>query len=120
MLREAVNFWSNGQQQHRPDFIAQMGDLIDGQNAKLELLSVHWKQRHPLRECQCNVINLIGNHELYNRTVLLAQLATTHGAASTLRLSGNLTIFLTASLRCPDGESSRWTHTRSTGRLAQR
>eukprot|EP00466_Bigelowiella_natans_P006324 jgi/Bigna1/79100/fgenesh1_pg.59_\ len=74
-LRKAVDYWNN----HAPDiqFIAQLGDLIDGQNAGKygEGLKMECPQTEPAfksvmrefgRSFCTKVHHAIGNHELYN------------------------------------------------------
>jgi manganese-dependent ADP-ribose/CDP-alcohol diphosphatase len=76
-LRWAVDDWTSPGT--RIDFIAQLGDLIDGQCAKdgqrdeaLALLLAEFQR------CGAPVVHCIGNHELYNfdRRELRARLAT--------------------------------------------
>ena len=73
-LREAVDWW----QQQQPNFIAQLGDLIDGQNAKLgQSVSAMEAATSLLNQMSCRVVNIVGNHELYNfdRSALQQKLA---------------------------------------------
>lgn len=64
-LVRAVDWWNALQQP--PVFIAQLGDLIDGINVKLgqsaEALEAALVE---LRRAPCPVVNIVGNHELYN------------------------------------------------------
>ena len=64
-LRVAVSWW-NTLSPH-PDFVAQLGDLIDGRNAGLGTSMSAMAQASALLEgAPCRVYNLVGNHELYN------------------------------------------------------
>eukprot|EP00547_Thalassionema_nitzschioides_P008412 CAMPEP_0194225068 /NCGR_PEP_ID=MMETSP0156-20130528/38767_1 /TAXON_ID=33649 /ORGANISM="Thalassionema nitzschioides, Strain L26-B" /LENGTH=385 /DNA_ID=CAMNT_0038956867 /DNA_START=94 /DNA_END=1251 /DNA_ORIENTATION=- len=67
-LENAVNWWNLQHQRHTPlAFIAQLGDLIDGGNAKLQQSDSALKLAlEQLDRAPCHSINLIGNHELYN------------------------------------------------------
>ncbi len=64
-LSGAVDWWRA--LERPPGFIAQLGDLIDGQNAKLGTsnAALEAAQAH-LERAPCRVVNLVGNHELYN------------------------------------------------------
>lgn len=67
VLAEAVDWWCSLDEAHRPSFVAQLGDLIDGRNkqsgtshAALQAALAH------LSRMPCRVVNLVGNHELMN------------------------------------------------------
>lgn len=64
-LSNAVDWWSA--LHSPPAFVAQLGDLIDGQNAKLGTseAALSAALAH-LDRAPCRVVNLVGNHELYN------------------------------------------------------
>ena len=63
VLQSAVDWW----QPMRLDFVAQLGDLIDGQNAKHGMsVSAMGAATALLDRLPCRVVNIIGNHELYN------------------------------------------------------
>ena len=64
VLSLAVDWW--GAHATPPMFIAQLGDLIDGQNSNGRSLSALEGARAHLDRAHCPSINLIGNHELYN------------------------------------------------------
>jgi manganese-dependent ADP-ribose/CDP-alcohol diphosphatase len=64
VLSLAVDWWSA--HSDRPMFIAQLGDLIDGQNSNGRSLSALAGALGHLERARCPSINLIGNHELYN------------------------------------------------------
>ena len=50
-----------------PAFIAQLGDIIDGVNSKLGQSETSLAAAlAELRRAPCPVVNLVGNHELYN------------------------------------------------------
>lgn len=62
-LREGVNWWLD----HRVHFVAQLGDIIDGKNeaegTSERCLNLALQE---LNRLPCPVLNLVGNHELYN------------------------------------------------------
>jgi len=68
-LENAVNWWELQQSQQTAPltFIAQLGDLIDGLNHKLNqserALNLALEQ---LDRAPCPCVNIVGNHELYN------------------------------------------------------
>ena len=70
-LRHAVDWWRTSEL----DFVAQLGDLIDGQNARLgNSDSAMDAAVALLNRLPCKVVNIVGNHELYNfNRVALAQ-----------------------------------------------
>ena len=65
VLSDAVDWWRA--QPLSLTFVAQLGDLIDGRNAKLGTSqnAIEGALKH-LRRAPCRVVSLIGNHELYN------------------------------------------------------
>lgn len=77
VLGLAVDWWCD--RQDPPLFIAQLGDLIDGQNhaAGQSQAALDGALAH-LDRAPCPVVNLLGNHELYNfsRAELASRLGT--------------------------------------------
>ena len=65
LVKTAVRDWSSGQ--HRAEFVLQLGDLIDGFNARLgtSRLSLDTTVSE-LRRSGCFVYHVLGNHDLYN------------------------------------------------------
>ena len=64
-LIRAVDWW-NGLPEP-PNFIAQLGDLIDGINVKLgDSMPALEAALTELERAPCPTINIVGNHELYN------------------------------------------------------
>jgi len=64
-LQRAVNWWLS--LPHPPLFIANLGDIIDGINAKLGHSSLALDAAlGELARLPCPAVNIIGNHELYN------------------------------------------------------
>lgn len=68
VLENAVDWWNLQHSEDQPlTFIAQLGDLIDGQNQKLKQSDSAIKLAlDQLDRAPCPSINIIGNHELYN------------------------------------------------------
>ena len=64
VLGLAVDWWCA--RQDPPLFIAQLGDLIDGQNRNGQSQTALDGALAHLDRAPCPVVNLIGNHELYN------------------------------------------------------
>ena len=66
-LQDAVQWWSSNDQNNL-QFIAQLGDLIDGLNQHKEGESerVLKLSLQELDRVSCPSVNLVGNHELYN------------------------------------------------------
>eukprot|EP00565_Helicotheca_tamesis_P004562 CAMPEP_0185727700 /NCGR_PEP_ID=MMETSP1171-20130828/3329_1 /TAXON_ID=374046 /ORGANISM="Helicotheca tamensis, Strain CCMP826" /LENGTH=302 /DNA_ID=CAMNT_0028396325 /DNA_START=222 /DNA_END=1127 /DNA_ORIENTATION=+ len=66
-LSNAVQWWNDLPSSSSPTFIAQLGDLIDGINAKLNASddALH-KALQQIQKCNCPAYHLVGNHELYN------------------------------------------------------
>lgn len=64
VLGLAVDWWCA--RQDPPLFIAQLGDLIDGQNRNGQSRTALDAALAHLDRAPCPVVNLIGNHELYN------------------------------------------------------
>jgi manganese-dependent ADP-ribose/CDP-alcohol diphosphatase len=63
VLRSAIDFW----QPLKLDFVAQLGDLIDGQNAQRGMsVSAMDAATALLSRLPCRIVNIVGNHELYN------------------------------------------------------
>ena len=74
-LKRAVQYWKDYNKEHqlqqdKLQFVAQLGDLIDGINSKLgtsdRSLDLALKELDRLGEDNCPSVNLVGNHELYN------------------------------------------------------
>ncbi|XP_022110177.1 manganese-dependent ADP-ribose/CDP-alcohol diphosphatase-like isoform X2 [Acanthaster planci] len=70
LLKEAVDHWMDGDTSAiRPDFVVQLGDVLDGFNSEggkdesLRILDVILNQFDRL---PCTVHHLFGNHEFYN------------------------------------------------------
>ena len=64
-LVRAVDWWL--ELAEPPNFIAQLGDLIDGINVKLEQSESSLAAAlAELRRAPCPAVNIVGNHELYN------------------------------------------------------
>ena len=67
VLSMAVDWWCD--MDRAPKFIAQLGDLIDGQNADADRKASDSALREALvhlDRAPCPSVNLIGNHELYD------------------------------------------------------
>mmetsp|Transcript_22563 Transcript_22563/g.27841 ORF Transcript_22563/g.27841 Transcript_22563/m.27841 type:complete len:395 (+) Transcript_22563:209-1393(+) len=67
-LRDAVDYWNSLDD---VQFIAQLGDLIDGSNRRTpaesdRALSLALDQLSRVSNGNCPSVNLVGNHELYN------------------------------------------------------
>ena len=67
LVKTAVRDWSTGQ--WKAEFVLQMGDLIDGCNARLGASrSAFDSVMTELTKCEHFVYHVLGNHELYNFT----------------------------------------------------
>ena len=64
-LVRAVDWWNTIIEP--PTFIAQLGDIIDGINVKLDAtIPALDAALAELRRATCPAVNIVGNHELYN------------------------------------------------------
>jgi len=65
LVKTAVRDWSTGQ--HRAEFVLQLGDLIDGHNARLGTSQSSLDTTlSELKKCGRFVYHVLGNHDLYN------------------------------------------------------